>query len=243
MKILCIIPARSGSKGIKDKNIKLFNKKPLLVWSIEHAKSSSYIDNMRIIVSTDSLQYAKIAKKYGAEVPFLRPKEISEDLSIDKEFIIYTVNRLKKENYYPDIILQLRPTYPLRKKSILDDCLKKFIENYNNYDSLRTVVKFNKSPFKMYTLVNNNLKPLFKNIDINNKKYIEPFNECRQLLPQVYLHNGYIDIIKTEILKNNVISGDKIYGYLMDENEVYDIDSIKDWELCEKLINFEKKKI
>lgn len=234
MKILCLIPARSGSKGIKDKNIKLFKNKPLLAWSIEQALNSSFVKHMRIIVSTDSLLYGKIAINYGAEVPFLRPKEISQDLSTDKEFIIYTIERLKKEvGYEPDLILQLRPTYPLRKIKIIDDCIQKFIDNYNKYDSLRTIVPFNKSPYKMYTLENNNLKPLFKNTIINNNIFSEPYNECRQNLPKTYLHNGYVDIIKTIILKNNIISGDKIYGYLMSEDETNDIDYLEDWNICE----------
>ena len=83
--ILCIIPARSGSKGIKDKNIKLFNGKPLLAWSILQAKQCSH--DMRIIVSTDSHEYSRIAEQYGAEVPFLRPKHLSQDLSTDFECI------------------------------------------------------------------------------------------------------------------------------------------------------------
>ena len=234
MKILCLIPARSGSKGIKDKNIKLFKKKQLLFWSMAKALNSSFVKQMRIIVSTDSLLYGKIAINNGAEVPFLRPKEISKDLSTDKEFIIYTIERLKKdEGYEPDLILQLRPTYPLRKIKIIDDCIQKFIDNYTKYDSLRTIVPFNKSPFKMYTLENNNLKPLFRNTIINDRIFSEPYNECRQNLPDTYLHNGYVDILKTSILKNNVISGDKIYGYLMSEDETHDIDYLEDWNICE----------
>ena len=234
MNILCLIPARSGSKGIKDKNIKLFKGEPLLSWSIKQALGSSFKKDMRIIVSTDSLIYGKIALKYGAEVPFLRPKEISQDLSTDKEFIIYTVNRLEREqDYKPELILQLRPTYPLRDIKIIDNCIQTFIDNYTKYDSLRTVVPFNKSPYKMYTLEDNNLKPLFKNANLKNKIYKEPYNECRQNLPETYLHNGYVDILKTSILKNDVISGDKIYGYIMNEDNIDDIDYLEDWVNCE----------
>ena len=232
MEILCIIPARSGSKGVPHKNIKLFNNLPLLSHSIIHGLNSKY--KMRIIVTTDSEQYAKIAREHGAEVPFIRPKEISEDLSTDIEFIQHAIKWLKdNENYTPDIILQLRPTYPTRKVEILDECLDLFIQNYDNYDSLRTVIKYEKSPYKMYTIDNNILNPLFK--EVNSIK--EPYNQVRQVLPETYLHNGYIDILKTSILKNNTITGDKIYPYLMDKEEYHDIDTIDDWKKAELLLH------
>ena len=144
---------------------------------------------MRIIVSTDSEKYSKLACEYGAECPFLRPSEISQDLSIDFEFIKHAVNWLKvNENYNPDIILQLRPTQPIRKVEDIDKCLDLFISNRDKYDSLRTVVPFEKSPYKMYRINNNNLVPLFQEIN----DIIEPYNQCRQKLPQTFLHNGYI---------------------------------------------------
>ena len=236
LQILCLIPARSGSKGITDKNIKLFANQPLLSWSIIQAQQSKYANQMRIIVSTDSEEYQKIALQYGAEVPCLRPNEISEDHSTDKEFIKHVLTELKLTNYEPDIILQLRPTYPLRKVSILDECLEIFIKNRNEYDSLRTIVPFSKSPYKMYTMSNNLLKPLFRDIEIQGKLVSEPYNECRQYLPETYLHNGYIDILNSSLLQNNLISGNNIYGYLMSEEEIHDIDTIEDWNKCEKLI-------
>tara|TARA_B100001057_G_C22446702_1_gene793381 strand:- start:25 stop:726 length:702 start_codon:yes stop_codon:yes gene_type:complete len=228
--ILCIIPARSGSKGIKHKNIKIFKNKPLIAWSIEQAKLTDY--KMRIIVSTDSIEYRNIALKYGAEVPFLRPIAISQDKSIDIELIKHAINFLEEEEKYkPDIILQLRPTQPLRKIEDINNCLKIFIENFDKYDSLRTVVEYEKSPFKMYTINQDktNLIPLFDNID--NIK--EPFNQCRQFLPKTYLHNGYIDIIKTSILKDDTISGKNIYPYIMDKSDTIDIDNINDWNRAE----------
>ena len=224
MKILCIIPARSGSKGIPHKNIKLFHEKPLLVWSINQAQQSKY--DMRIIVSTDSQEYATIANSYGAETPFLRPSEISQDLSNDYECIKHSLDWLKNnENYIPDIVLQLRPIQPLRKIETIDKCLDIFIENMNNYDSLRTVVEFEKSPYKMYNIIDNQLIPLFN--EINNIK--EPYNQCRQVLPKTYLHNGYIDIFNTHIIHNNTITGKHIYPYIMNKHDVIDIDNNDDW--------------
>ena len=236
MKILCLIPARSGSKGIRHKNIKKLCGKPLIAWSIEQAKKSKH--QMRIIVSTDSEEYRKIALEYGAEVPFLRPKEISQDLSTDFEFIEHSLNELEKENYIPDFIVQLRPTYPTRKIEILDETIDLFIKNRVEYDSLRTIIPFDKSPYKMYTIDNNILQPLFKKID----NLEEPYNHCRQNLPQTYLHNGYIDILNSSIVKLGMISGEKIYPYLMSKNEYHDIDYENDFLIVEKIISESEKK-
>lgn len=224
MNILCIIPARSGSKGIPNKNIIEYNGLPLMVWSIKQALESKFIS--KTIVSTDSEKYQKTAIEYGAECPFLRPLEISQDLSTDYEFIYHGLEWLKlNENYVPDIIVQLRPTYPNRKVYTIDNSIKKFIENYNNYDSLRSVIPFDKSPYKMYNIQNNILMPLFESV--NGLK--EPYNQARQLLPQCYLHNGYIDIIKTNtIYKYKNVTGIKIFPYIMESNESDDIDTIDD---------------
>ena len=223
VEILCIIPARSGSKGIKNKNIMDFNGKPLLAWSIEQAQKCNY--NMKIIVSTDSEEYADIAISYGVEAPFLRPSEISDDLSTDFELINHCVNWLKtNENYTCDIILQLRPTSPTRKIEDLNQALDLFIKNKDNFDSLRSVIPFEKSPFKMYSINDNKLNPLFN--EVNGIK--EPYNQPRQILPQCYLHNGYIDILNTTILSENTISGKNILPFIMDDNNNLDIDVISD---------------
>ena len=226
-KILCLIPARSGSKGLKDKNIRDFKGKPLIAHSILQAKECDFVESMRIIVTTDSKKYAEVAKKYGAEVPFIRPADISQDMSTDLEFMKHAVHWLKEnENYEADIILQLRPTQPLRKVEDINKTLSIFIENYANFDSLRTVIEFEKSPYKMYRINNNVLEPLFTSVDdITN----EPYNQCRQKLPTTYLHNGYIDILKTSILQEDKISGSKIFPYIMNKKDTIDIDTEEDW--------------
>ena len=225
IKILCIIPARSGSKGLIHKNIMDFKGKPLLAWSIEHAQQSKYSENMKIIVSTDSEQYAEISKQYGAEVPFIRPVNISGDTSSDFECIKHCVEWLYNNyNYKPDIILHLRPTQPCRKIEHVNIAIETFINSRDKYDSLRSVIPVEKSPYKMYSINNDELLPLFN--EVNNIK--EPYNQARQLLPQCYLHNGYIDIFNTEILTNNTISGDRIYPFVMDMDNNIDIDESKD---------------
>ena len=239
VKILCLIPARSGSKGIKDKNIKDFGGYPLMGWTIMQAVKSKHADNMRIVVSTDSKKYAIIANAYGAETPFRRPDEISQDLSTDYEFINHAVKWLSvNEDYVPDFIVQLRPTQPHRRIEDIDKCIDLFLQHYHNYDSLRSVVPFEKSPYKMYTVegpdaknrTNLRLKPIFK--EINGIK--EPYNQCRQALPQTYLHNGYIDIFKTTLLEGKTISGENIYPFIMSLDNIIDIDTEADWKKAEQ---------
>lgn len=231
--IVALIPARSGSKGLPGKNIKLYKGIPLLAHSINIAKESLYIND--VYVSTDSEEYAEIARNYGAKVPFLRPESISGDLSPDIDTFTHFLNYLRSNNLYiPDIIIQLRPTYPNRSLMLLNKTINMFINNYSYYDSLRTVVPIKKSPFKMYYIngVNNKftLEPFIK--EYNNLN--EPYNQARQLFPNTYLHNGCIDIIKTDVIMSlNKLSGENIYPYIMDENEIDDIDEQNDFDKAE----------
>ena len=228
LKILVIIPARSGSKGIKNKNIMNFRGKPLLAWSVEQALASRFSNAMKIIVSTDSDEYKKIAESYGAEVPFLRPSEISGDFSTDYECFLHCHEWLKKnQDYHADIIVHLRPTQPCRSVEVLDSCIAKFIENYKYYDSLRSVIPQEKSPCKMYYVNRDDvLVPILEKWE--NLK--EPFNLGRQQLPQFYLHNGYVDILKASVLSGGSVTGQRIYPFVMDKTDNVDIDSLEDLE-------------
>lgn len=223
--VVALIPARSGSKGIPNKNIKHYKNIPLICHSINIAKESKYIND--IIVSTDSELYKEISEKNGARCPFIRPSNISGDLSTDYEFIKHYIQwlQLNSGKNMPKLIVQLRPTYPNRDIKHLDECIRIMIEN-KEYTSLRTVVPFDKSPFKMYTSEQNKLVPLFEEVN----KLSEPYNRCRQELPETFLHNGYIDIIRIEsFIKYKSITGPNIYAYIMDKNETDDIDYIQDW--------------
>lgn len=229
LRISALIPARSGSKGLPDKNIKEYHNSPLLCHSIRIAKQSKYITD--IIVSTDSERYKEIAEKNGAKCPFLRPKSISGDLSTDYEFVKHYIQwiQLNDSKNMPHLVIQLRPTYPNRKLEDLNNMIEIMIKQ-TNYTSLRTVIPNTKSPFKMYLNENNVLKPLFE--DINGLK--EPYNLCRQDLPVTYLHNGCVDIIRvSSFIKENSITGSVIYPYIMNEDETDDIDTIKDWNISE----------
>lgn len=230
--ILAIIPARSGSKSIPNKNIRLYSNKPLISWTIEQAKNSKYITD--IIVSTDSEEYKKISEEYGATVPFLRPKEISEDNSTDYDFMKHTIDFLKET---PQMIIHLRPTYPNRKFKDIDNAIEKFQYNLtfntNPYTSLRSVVESDYPAYKMYSINGKQeLTPLFNLVNGIN----EPYNNARQLLPKSYWHNGCIDITTPECLKKfRSVSGNKIMPYIMKNDEINDIDTIEEWDRSEKL--------
>ena len=124
-KIICIIPARKGSKGLKNKNIRRLNNIPLIAWSILLAKKCNEIDD--IIVSTDSVKISKIAKKYGAKVPFIRPKKLATDKASSFNVIKHTINFFKKKNIFYDYVLLLEPTSPLRELKDINFCIKKVL--------------------------------------------------------------------------------------------------------------------
>jgi len=216
MEVLAVIPARSGSKSIKDKNIRLLNGKPMMAYSIEHAVNSRSIN--RIIVSTDSKKYGLIAKKYGAEFPFLRPVAISGDLSTDLEVFVHTLTWLKEnEGYSPDICVHLRPTYPIRDYIDIDNMVEILINN-PELDSVRTVAISPETPYKMWFRdYSGFLTPVI------HTSIKDAYNQPRQSLPLTYLQNACIDVIRSStILMKNSMSGARIYGYVMEHN--WDID-------------------
>jgi CMP-N-acetylneuraminic acid synthetase len=235
MNVLAIIPARSGSKSIPNKNIKEYCGKPLIAWTIEQAKKSRLITD--IIVSTDSEEYKKVAETYGVTVPFLRPKELSDDNSTDYEFMKHTIDWLTENKCkIPDLIVHLRPTYPNRSVIDIDKAIRLFQTNLDYtggvYTSLRSVVESDFPAYKMYTLDKNQLKPLFDRVN----GIEEPYNNARQLLPKCYWHNGCIDITTPMCLeKFRSVSGDKILVYKMRKNETNDIDTIEEWDQSEKM--------
>ena len=227
MNIVALIPARSGSKGLIDKNIKLYKNEPLMAHSIKIALESEYINE--VYVSTDSEKYQNIALQYGAKITPLRPSNISDDLSPDIDTFKHFIQMFEdNKEKIPDIIVHLRPTYPNRNIKLLNECIKIFMDNknYSNYDSLRTVVKIDKTPYKMYYIKNDLLIPFIKTHHI----YFEPYNQPRQLFEDTYLHNGCIDIIKTSVItKYNLLSGFNILPFIMNEDEINDIDNIIDF--------------
>jgi CMP-N-acetylneuraminic acid synthetase len=227
MNILAIIPARSGSKSVPHKNIRLLNGKPMLAYSIEHAKASKYIN--RIILSTDSSEYAKIGEEYGAEVPFLRPSEYATDTALDIDVFYHCLNYLKeKENYSCDIVVQLRPTYPIREIGDIDNMIQILIDK-KEVDSVRSIAPAKEIPYKMWHREQNGLiTPVMKDIP-------ECYNLPRQKLPKVYFQNACIDVVRGDVIfEQRSMSGRTIYGYEMNKN--YDIDTENEFKAAEEYL-------
>ena len=181
MNIVAIIPARSGSKSIKDKNIISYKNKPLIYHSIKIALKSKLVN--RVIVSTDSIKYAKLSTKFGAEVPFLRPKVISKDNSDDSGWIFHSIDYLiNKEKYYPDLIIHLRPTSPNREIKTFEKGIKWFLKNKDLSTSMRSVSIFSQPPQKLFQIKKKFLTGFF------NKKYKgEYHSRPRQDYPKTYI--------------------------------------------------------
>ncbi len=230
-KVYAIIPARSGSKGVVDKNIKCLAGKPLIAYSIEVAAKCQMID--RVIVSTDSEVYARIALKEGAEVPFLRPKVLASDLSQDIDFFIHIVEWLtRNEKNVPEYFVHLRPTTPLREAKIIDDAISTFINS--DCTSLRSVHEMSQSAYKYFELQNDRLLQIFSKIPD-----IESSNQARQIFPKTYCPNGYVDIVRTKLIENKILHGNDVFGYLTEMS--YEIDSTEDFTLIEQYLKSSKK--
>lgn len=229
-KIIAVIPARSGSKSVIDKNIRMMNGHPMLSYSIQHALKSKHIN--RVIVSTDSEKYAKIAREYGAEVPFIRPAEYATDTALDIDVFEHALRFLKEtEGYVPDIVVHLRPTYPIRNVDDIDRMIEIMIDN-NDVDAVRCIAPAKETPYKMWRKgENGKILPLLSDIE-------EAYNMPRQQLPAVYMQNACIDCIRaTVITEQHSMTGKNIYGYEMSDN--YDIDTEEEFLRAEQAMNFE----
>src|SRR4030043_915142 len=232
MQILALIPARGGSKSIPHKNIGLLAGFPLIAYSIAAARQSKLVS--RIIVSTDDDEIASIARGFGAETPFLRPPEFAQDNSLDLPVFIHALNWLQEhEHYQPEILVQLRPTSPLRPPDCVDQAIQ-ILQDYPDSDSVRGVIPSGQNPFKMWRLTDQGrIAPL-----LSLSGLVEPFNAPRQALPQTYWQTGHIDAIRlSTILQRGSLSGEIIYPLLIDPRYAVDIDTWRDWQRAEWLIN------
>lgn len=220
-KILAIIPARGGSKGVPRKNIKLLVGKPLIAWTIEEAKKSKYIS--KLILSSEDDEIINVAKEYDCEVPFKRPIELAQDNTPGIDTILHAIKQCPGYDY----IILLQPTSPLRTSEDIDDFISYFINQ--NVNACVSVCEPSKSPYWMYQLgTSNNLIPLLKeNASISR----------RQDLPKAYALNGALYIANIEWIKQtkNFVT-DETVAYVMPVNRSYDIDTIDDFQICEYLL-------
>ncbi|WP_028257566.1 cytidylyltransferase domain-containing protein [Veillonella montpellierensis] len=215
-KVLAIIPARGGSKGIPNKNIIDLGGKPLIAHSIEVAKQSNYIDD--IVVSTDSKPISDIAKKWGADVPFYRPSKLASDTSKTIETVIYTIDELKKRRRLYDILVLLQPTQPFRKVSDIDAAIKLHIKTNEDIVSVSSVKD---NPI------------LIRSLD--DKGHLKNLLPCsstvrRQEMPIYVRVDGSIYINKISTLTETTSFNDNPMGYLITNSYMVDIDTNRDLE-------------
>lgn len=230
--VLAIIPARGGSKGIPRKNIRDFAGYPLIAYSIAAARQAETVT--RVIVSTDDEEIAATARAYEAETPFLRPAEFAQDNTTDLPVFQHALAWLAEhESYQLDVVVQLRPTSPIRPRGLVDDAVRSLLA-HPEADSVRGVVPSGQNPHKMWRIdtQSGHMKALLEVPGIP-----EPYNAPRQKLPPVYWQTGHIDAIRpAAILEKNSMSGDVILPLLIDSRYTVDIDTPYDWLRYEWLV-------
>ena len=232
--ILAIIPARGGSKGLEEKNIRPLLRKPLIAWTMEQALANKYFD--KVVVSTDDNEIAKISKKYGAEVPFMRPKELATDDSRVIDAIFHALDFFVRKNLKFDYLALLEPTSPLRKNDDLDKAIKKLIDNENIAESVISVGEISLE------------HPLYaKRID--KKGYVRPFLEMRkatslrQVLPKAYFPYGVIYISKVSAMRKfKTVYPDRILPFFIERWQCYEINDIWDLKCVESILSALKEK-
>lgn len=225
MRNIAVIPARSGSKGLKDKNIKLLQGKPLIAYTIEAAKNANLFDE--IFVSTDSLEYAQIAREWGASVPFLRSDELSSDTASSVDVVKDAIINYQKIGEIFDTVALLQPTSPLRKP---EDIINGYeIFEKNNAQAVVAVCEVDHSPLWCNTLPGDHSLENFLRQDL--------INVPRQSLPTYYRINGALYLINKDYLMstNNIYSG-KCYAVIMPKENSIDIDDAIDFKIAEAFI-------
>lgn len=226
MKILGLIPARGGSKGVPKKNIKLLGKKPLLEYTIDSAKNSKYIT--QIVVSTDDEEIAIASEIYGCKPPFIRPSEFAQDTSTSLEVVQHAIAFFETQNIFFDAVCLLQPTNPFRVNGFIDCAIEKFISS--NSDSLVSVLPI-PHEFNPHWAFEENKNGLLK-IATGEAQIISR----RQDLPKSFHRDGSIYITKTSVIKNGSLYGNSI-AYIENNPQFHvNIDTMKDWETAENIL-------
>lgn len=231
-KIIGIIPARGGSKGLPGKNILPLLGKPLIVWTIGQALKSKYLD--KVIVSTDDDEIADISEHNGAEVPFLRPGELAEDTTPIADVIIYTLDFLKKKNISYEYICLLEPTSPLRKDNDIDNAICLLIDNEMKADSVVSVGEVHlEHPAIMKRVIKGYVKS-YGNISESLFR--------RQDLDKVFFPYGVIYLSKTEtLIKHKTFYQERTIPYFIERWQNYEVDDLFDFICIEAVLNHKKK--
>jgi N-acylneuraminate cytidylyltransferase len=227
--IVALIPARAGSKRVPDKNIRPLAGHPVMAYTIAAALESEVFSD--VIVSTDSEQYAEIARYYGAEVPFLRPSELAGDVSPDIEWLQYTLKRLQKIGREYDCFSILRPTSPFRQPDTIQRAWQAFLAE-DGVDSLRAVEKCQQHPGKMWVIRGKRMTPL---LPLSPPE--QPWHSSQyQSLPEVYVQNASLEFAWTRVVtEQRTIAGTVLMPFITKGYEGFDVNSPYDWELAENL--------
>ena len=223
--VVALIGARAGSKGVPHKNIKQLGGHSLLAWSIAACQRASSVD--RVIVSTDSPEYAALAIDLGAEAPFLRPTEISVDRSTDQDFIVHALDWLAAENAEPDYIVHIRPTTPLRDPVLIDAAVHAF-QASEQATALRSVHEMSESAYKTFELADGGQ---LKRLGADNTN-LDSANIARQQFPKTYQANGYVDVLSVAFIRSlGLMHGDRVMPFITPP--VVEVDTLDDFDHLE----------
>jgi N-acylneuraminate cytidylyltransferase len=217
-KVLALIPARGGSKGIPRKNVMIIGGKPLIAHSIEQALSSRCVT--RTIVSTDDAEIAQVAKQWGAEVPFIRPAEYAQDLSPDIDVFRHALLWLQEqEGYSPDLVVHLRPTGPVRRVELIDQVID-LLDSHPDVDAVRSVSLAIQSPYKMWRILpSGEMEPVLCQSGVPDSQSLP-----RQQLPLIYWQNGYVDVIRPRaVLEKNSMWGSCVLPFVV-KDQLFELD-------------------
>jgi len=230
VEVLALIPARGGSKSIPHKNVRLLGDHPLIAYSIAAGLQAKLVT--RLIVSTDDEEIAAVARQYGAETPFLRPGEFAQDNTTDFPVFTHALDWLAEhEGYHPDIVVQLRPTSPVRPPDLVDNAIQLLLD-HPEADSVRGVVPSGQNPHKMWRITpDGRMIPLLRVEGI-----AEPYNAPRQVLPPTFWQTGHIDAIRVSTIREkDSLSGEVILPIVIDPQYTIDIDTLRDLERAAEL--------
>jgi CMP-N-acetylneuraminic acid synthetase len=229
--IVALIPARAGSKRVPDKNIRPLAGHPVMAYTIAAALESGIFTD--VIVSTDSEQYAEIARHYGAEVPFLRPITLAGDISPDIEWVEYTIKKLEEDGRNYDCFSILRPTSPFRMPKTIRCAWQAFLAE-EGVDSLRAVEKCQQHPGKMWVIRGERMVPL---LPLNPAE--QPWHSSQyQSLPEVFVQNASLEIAWVRVvLKERTIAGNVLMPFLTEGHEGFDLNNSYDWDLAERWVS------
>ena len=227
---VALIPARSGSKRVTDKNIRMLAGHPVMAYTIAAAQQSGIFS--AIVVSTDSERYAEIARSYGAEAPFLRPVEIAGDVSPDIDWLEQALNQLRAQGREFDCFSILRPTSPFRLPETIRRAWDEFLSQ-EGVDSLRAVEKCKEHPGKMWIVRGKRMVPLLPVSPVELPWHSTPY----QALPEVYAQNASLEIAWTRVVfEGRTIAGEVIMPFFTEGYEGFDVNRPYDWQQAEELV-------